>query len=144
MPQAGRLLLYREPRLPGVRIDSGVVEGGDVSIYYDPMIAKVVATGETRECATARLIAALRDYPILGIRTNVPLLLRILEHPRFQAGDIDTGFLDGEGAALAEAPDIETPPWVRAALAAGDESAIDNQPSAMNWDPWRQLRDWRG
>jgi acetyl-CoA carboxylase biotin carboxylase subunit len=144
MPQAGRLLLYREPRLPGVRIDSGVVEGGDVSIYYDPMIAKVIATGETRESATARLIAALRDYPILGIRTNVPLLLRILEHPRFQAGDIDTGFLDGEGAALAEAPDIETPPWVRAALAAGDESAIDNQPSAMNWDPWRQLRDWRG
>ena len=144
MPQAGRLLLYREPRLPGVRIDSGVVEGGDVSIYYDPMIAKVVATGETRECATARLIAALRDYPILGIRTNVPLLLRILEHPRFQTGEIDTGFLDGEGAALAEAPDIETPPWVRAALAAGDESAIDDQPSAMNWDPWRQLRDWRG
>jgi len=141
------LLLYREPRLPGVRIDSGVVEGSDVSIYYDPMIAKVIATGETRERATARLIAALRDYPILGIRTNIPLLLRILEHPRFQAGEIDTGFLDGDGAALAEAPDIdniETPPWVRAALAAADESAISNQQSAMNWDPWRQLRDWRG
>ena len=51
LPQAGRLLLYREPRLPGVRVDAGVVEGGEVSVHYDPMLAKVIASGETREIA---------------------------------------------------------------------------------------------
>src|ERR1019366_9485074 len=89
----------------------------------------VVATGETRECATARLIAALRDYPILGIRTNIPLLLRILEHPRFQAGDIDTGFLDGEGSALTDTPEIGTPAWVSAAIAEADRSPVASHQS---------------
>ena len=88
LPQAGRLLLYREPQVPGVRIDAGVAEGTDVSVYYDPMLAKVIASGESRDVALARLAAALRDYPILGIRTNIPFLLRILDHPRFRAGDI--------------------------------------------------------
>ena len=71
LPQAGPLLLYREPRLPGVRVDSGVAEGGEVSIYYDPMIAKVIATAETRDLAIARLAAALRAFPVLGVRTNI-------------------------------------------------------------------------
>src|SRR5439155_452940 len=114
VPQAGSLLLYREPQMPGVRVDAGVAEGGEVTIHYDPMIAKVIATHETRALALARLTAALRAYPILGIRTNIPFLLSILEHPRFRAGEVDTGFLDGEGAGLVEAADIEMPPFVRA------------------------------
>src|SRR6185295_16390290 len=105
LPQAGRLERYREPRRPGVRIDSGVIEGGEVSVYYDPMIAKVIATAETRGLAIARLTAALRAFPVLGVRTNVPFLLRVLDHPRFRSGEIDTGFLDREGMALASAPD---------------------------------------
>src|SRR5439155_22450697 len=91
LPQAGRLLLYREPRLPGVRVDSGVTEGGEVSIYYDPMIAKVIATAETRDLPLARLTAALRAFPVLGLRTNIPFLPRVLEHPRFRKGAVDTG-----------------------------------------------------
>jgi acetyl-CoA carboxylase biotin carboxylase subunit len=144
MPQAGTLLLYREPHQPGVRIDSGVVEGGDVSIYYDPMIAKVIATGETRELAAADLIAALRDYPILGIRTNIPLLLRILEHPRFQAGDIDTAFLDRDGASLADAPEMDMPPWVSAVLAAAGVASPQSPAPSPQSDPWQTLRGWRG
>ena len=149
MPQAGRLLLYREPRLPGVRIDSGVVEGGEVSVHYDPMLAKVIATGETRERATARLIAALRDYPILGIRTNIPLLLRILEHPRFQAGDIDTGFLDGDGAALAPGRD-RTPrragprAWRRRRSARQPSDAPAGSGPIRPTGSLAPLRDWRG
>jgi acetyl-CoA carboxylase biotin carboxylase subunit len=147
VPQAGPLLLYREPPRPGLRIDSGVVEGGEVSVYYDPMIAKVIASGETREIAIARLVAGLRDFPVLGLRTNIPFLLRILEHPRFRAGTVDTGFLDSEGAALADAPEMEIPPFVQAAMAAhveiATQSAIRNPQSAMNWDPWTRLREWR-
>ena len=61
---------------------------------------KLIASGETREAARARALAALRNYPILGIRTNIPLLIELLEHPRFVAGDMDTGFLDAEGDAI--------------------------------------------
>src|SRR5439155_13929952 len=79
LPQAGRLERYREPQRPGVRVDSGVAEGGEVSIYYDPLIAKVIATAETRDLATARLVAALREFAIEGIRTNIAFLVRVLE-----------------------------------------------------------------
>jgi acetyl-CoA/propionyl-CoA carboxylase biotin carboxyl carrier protein len=146
LPQAGRLLLYREPRLPGVRIDSGVVEGADVSIHYDPMIAKVIALAETRSLAIGRLAAALRAFPILGIQTNVAFLLRIVDHPAFRDGTVDTGFLDREGAALAAVDLDAVPDFVRAAAAAAerdvaapDRSAIPNPQSATtSWDPWQR------
>ena len=99
LPQAGPLLLYREPRLPGVRVDSGVVEGGEVSVHYDPMIAKVIATAETRALAIARLAAALREFTILGVRTNCRSCSRSSSLPASATAAIDTGFLDREGAA---------------------------------------------
>jgi len=160
VPQAGLLLLYREPMMPGIRVDAGVAQGSIVTVHYDPMIAKVIATAETRDLAIARLTSALRAYPILGIRTNIPFLLRILDHPRFRAGEIDTGFLDGEGASIADAPDIDVPPFVSAALEAarlsavdGREAVVDKEPSispsrdtaatTTTWDPWARLREWR-
>jgi acetyl-CoA carboxylase biotin carboxylase subunit len=147
IPQAGRILLYREPRLPGVRIDAGIAEGSEVSVHYDPMLAKVIATAETRDLAIARLTSALRHYPILGIRTNVPFLLRILEHPRFRNASIHTGFLDAEGAALAERTAGAVPDDVQAALDAHDESpaaaGASQASSASAWDPWQQLKGWR-
>ncbi len=107
-----------------------------MSVYYDPMLAKVIAAGETRQAAIVRLTAALRAYPILGIHTNIPFLLRILEHPRFAAGTTDIGFLDAEGKALAEMPEegAVLPPPVAAAGAL----------TATAWDPWQQIREWRG
>jgi acetyl-CoA carboxylase biotin carboxylase subunit len=146
LPQAGPLLLYREPRLPGVRIDSGVVEGGEISVYYDPLISKVIASGETRDLAIARLVAALRSYPILGVRTNIPFLLQILEHSRFRSGDIDTSFLDAETPALVDAEQVEMPDFIRAAfdvVAEPHESRIPNPESRPAADPWRTLKGWR-
>ncbi len=147
LPQAGRVLLYREPRLPGIRIDSGIVEGGDVPIYYDPMIAKVIATAEDRGRAIARLAAALRAFPILGLRTNIPFVLRILEHPRFVAGTMDTAFLDREGASLAEAAGA-VPAHVIAAVHATSENGSDvtssasPEPQGPGRDPWQTLQGW--
>jgi acetyl-CoA carboxylase biotin carboxylase subunit len=147
LPQAGRVLLYREPRAPGVRIDAGIAEGTEVSVHYDPLLAKVIASAETRDLARVRLVAALRDFPILGIGTNIPFLLRILEHPRFCAGDVDTTFLDTEGSSLTEPLSLEPPAFVLRAMASADGSPdvptghlAEPRPS---WDPWRQLRDWR-
>jgi 3-methylcrotonyl-CoA carboxylase alpha subunit len=145
LPQAGPLLLYREPRLPGVRVDAGVAEGGEVPVHYDPMVAKVIAVGEHREAAIARLVAALRDYPILGVRTNIAFLIRVLEHPRFLAGDVDTAFLDREGSALADVPD-RLPPFLFEALGQIDIS-VGSGPEARSpepeGDPWSTLRGWR-
>ena len=144
LPQAGRLLLYREPHIPGVRIDSGVREGDEISVHYDPLIAKVIAHAETRDLAIARLVAALRAFPVLGIVTNIPFLIRVLEHPRFQSGEIHTGFLDHEGAALADAGNEPMPPFVAAAMAAASATPVaDHGPAAADWDPWRRLAGWR-
>ena len=152
LPQAGRVLLYREPRLPGVRVDSGIREGDDIPIDYDPMIAKVVAVAETRELAIARLTAALRAFPILGVRTNVAFLLTILGDDRFRAGGVDTAFLDREAAGFAGPQEGDLLPFVRAAFertaegaaahdgtSAGPTSAAAVAPA----DPWQQLRGWR-
>jgi acetyl-CoA carboxylase biotin carboxylase subunit len=141
LPQAGRLLLYREPRLPGVRIDSGVREGSEVPIHYDPIMAKVIAVAETRALAIVRLTAALRAFPILGVRTNVPFLLRVLEHDRFEAGRMDTGFLDRECASLAGRGE-EMPAFVRDVALAGARGREPSGPTFANrtspapWDPW--------
>jgi acetyl-CoA carboxylase biotin carboxylase subunit len=141
LPQAGPLLLYREPRVPGVRIDSGVAEGGEVSIYYDPLIAKVIAAAETRDLTIAKLSSALRDFPILGVRTNIPFLLRILQHPRFGGGAIDTSFLDRHAATLGESSET-IPEFVRAAAHShqsagiGRHAAAADRNSRAEWDPW--------
>ena len=94
LPQAGTLRLYREPAGPGIRIDSGVEEGTDVPVQYDPMLAKLIASGDTRTAAIARASAALRRFPILGVRTNVAWLIRTLNHPEFLAGRLHTAFVD--------------------------------------------------
>jgi len=151
LPQAGRLLLYREPRMPGIRIDSGVEEGSDVPVHYDPLLAKVIATAATRDEATTRLICALRAFPILGVQTNIPFLLRILEHPRFRSGEIDTGFLDNEGASIADTAPPQVPAAVRATIDAAatahgprptshEPRGTDHKPRQ---DPWEVLASWR-
>jgi 3-methylcrotonyl-CoA carboxylase alpha subunit len=110
LPQAGRLTRYREPQRPGIRVDAGVADGSDISVYYDPMIAKVIATAETRPLAIARLTTALREFEIAGVRTNRLFLIRILESDAFRDGAIDTAFLDRESAAIATAmPDEPSP-----------------------------------
>ena len=133
LPQAGRLAVYREPRWPGVRVDSGAAEGAEVSIHYDPMIAKVFATAETRDLAIAKLAAALREFTIGGIRTNIAFLVGVLESPAFRRGEVDTAFLDREGAALAPETPAITPQF-----AINPHSAINQQSSIGNqqFDPW--------
>jgi len=147
LPQAGSLLLYREPTMPGIRIDSGVTEGSDVAVHYDPLLVKLIASAETREAARARALAAIRNYPILGIRTNIPLLIELLEHPRFVSGDIDTGFLDAEGdairARLSSAPTPEVVAVAAAARATGTASGTRAGAGRAGIDPWSSLRGTR-
>jgi acetyl/propionyl-CoA carboxylase alpha subunit len=111
-----------------VRVDAGVMEGGEVTVYYDPMIAKVIATAESRPLAISRLAAALRAFEIGGIRTNLSFLVRILELDEFRSGTIDTEFLDRESARLVHPSAVPSP-----------QSPIPN-PQSLNapaaFDPW--------
>jgi acetyl-CoA carboxylase biotin carboxylase subunit len=94
LPSLGRLLLLREPTGPGVRVDSGVRQGDEVTLHYDPMIAKLSVHAHDRAAAIARMSAALRGYPILGVTTNHEYLLAVLGTPAFGQGRLHTGFLD--------------------------------------------------
>ena len=148
LPQAGPLLLYRQPSMPGVRIDSGVIEGSEVGVHYDPLLAKLIAWGETRDVARTRAVAALRNFPILGIKTNIPMLVEVLEHPRFIEGSIDTRFLDTEAVALAERLSTEPPAEVLAVAAAARSSRTSapiSGPGSVraDLDPWTSLRGTR-
>ncbi|XP_028655789.1 propionyl-CoA carboxylase alpha chain, mitochondrial [Erpetoichthys calabaricus] len=94
LPSIGRLSQYIEPlNLTNVRVDSGIKEGSDISIYYDPMISKLVTYGSTRAEALQRMVEALDSYVIRGVTHNISLLRDILIHPRFVKGDISTKFL---------------------------------------------------
>ncbi|XP_024153455.1 propionyl-CoA carboxylase alpha chain, mitochondrial isoform X2 [Oryzias melastigma] len=94
LPSIGRLSQYQEPLdLSNVRVDSGIEEGSDISIYYDPMISKLVTFGATRAEALARMEESLDRYVIRGVTHNIPLLREIITHPLFISGDISTNFL---------------------------------------------------
>ncbi|HTL45486.1 MAG TPA: acetyl-CoA carboxylase biotin carboxylase subunit [Vicinamibacterales bacterium] len=142
LPQAGPLLLYREPSGPGIRVDSGVEEGKDVGVYYDPMLAKLVAWGETREAAIERSIQALERFPVLGVRTNIEFLGRTLSHAAFRAGDTHTGFIDEHLEELLERAAAADAVFAAAAAAAGERSPAGAGPAAVIPDPWMTLTNW--
>ncbi len=93
IPNPGRIESLRVPGGPGVRDDSGVYEGFEVPMFYDPLISKLVVHAETREAAIARMLRAVSEYRITGIKTTLPFFDRALRHPKFIEGDYDTGFV---------------------------------------------------
>ena len=138
LPQAGRLTRYREPQRPGIRVDAGIADGSEVSVYYDPMIAKVIATAETRSLAVARLTTALREFEIAGVRTNRLFLVRILESDAFRNGAIDTAYLDRDGAALT-ALAVEDARIASSHSQPADPQSTNPQPvirDPQSYDPW--------
>ena len=156
MPSLGPLLLLREPSGPGVRVDTGVRQGDEVSLYYDPMIAKLSVHAPDRPAAIARMAAALRDYPILGVTTNHEYLLAVLAAPAFAEGRLHTGFLDehlphwrsgravdAEVALLATAA-AETGGRARGVATSmpGGAIAADGEPVAAA-SPWDRLGRFR-
>jgi propionyl-CoA carboxylase alpha chain len=128
LPSTGRLTRYRPPQegsVDGVTVrnDTGVYEGGEISLYYDPMIAKLVTHAPTRSAAIAAQSDALDSFVVDGIRHNIPFLAALMAHPRWQAGKLSTGFIAEEfpGGFHAHPPEGE-PAHVLAAVAA----AIDH------------------
>jgi acetyl-CoA carboxylase biotin carboxylase subunit len=94
LPCSGKVLFLKEPQGPGVRHDSGIYSGCDVPIYYDPILAKLIVWAEERDLAGQRMVNALDDYVILGIKTSIDFLKEVIRHPQFRAGNISTDFIN--------------------------------------------------
>ena len=118
MPQTGPVLSWQPASGDGVRIDHGLVEGYEVGSHYDPMLAKIIAVGDSREDARRRLIRAVEDTVLMGVRDNRPFLAAILRHPVFARGEATTAFIGedfADDASMAgEAPSSQL--WALAAL----------------------------
>ena len=93
LPDIGKLLVYKTPSGPGVRVDDGFEEGMDIPIYYDPMIAKLVVHGKNRTEAIEKMLRAINDYTIIGVETTLDFCTFVLKHKAFTSGDFDTGFI---------------------------------------------------
>ncbi|HTW32323.1 MAG TPA: acetyl-CoA carboxylase biotin carboxylase subunit [Candidatus Sulfotelmatobacter sp.] len=131
-PSPGRITLLLAPSGPGIRRDSGMYEGWNVPMDYDPLLAKLIGYGTDRDQAISRLTRALNEYFVGGIKTNISLFRRILKHPDFRAAKIDTGFLDRllkeKSPELVAGPD--SPPAEIAAIAAGMFTVLGSAASA--------------
>jgi acetyl-CoA carboxylase biotin carboxylase subunit len=124
-PSPGQITLLLLPSGPGIRLDSGMYEGWTVPIDYDPLLAKLVGYGTDREQATWRLTRALHEYFVGGIKTNISLFKRILNDPEFQAGKLDTGYLDRLLARPGEDKSRDSKAAEVAAIAAGVFAVLD-------------------
>ena len=144
LPSTGKLHALRLPQGEGLRIDSGVIEGGEVTPFYDPMIAKIIAHGPDREMALDRLGLALESTIVAGPKTNTRFLKALIDHPDFRAEKLDTGLIDRNLAALGiVAPEIdpETVAVGALALAAREKERLEAVATARSgWpsDPWSE------
>src|SRR5207245_7959708 len=128
VPSVGRLIGYRPPSGPGVRVDSGVEEDASISVYYDPMIAKLIVHAADRQLGLDRMARALREFLVLGVRTSIPLHRWLLAQPDVRSGQVDTGWLEREwranGADALREENLETAAIAAALLVDGRRSAV--------------------
>jgi propionyl-CoA carboxylase alpha chain len=144
LPSTGTLRSYQEPAGPGIRVDSGVYEGAEISVFYDPMISKLLSYGKDRKQAIARMLRALSEYRISGVATNIEFHKDILVHPEFVAGNLSTHFID-EYYKPGEEPksEIEEAAAVAAALSEHEaRNKLTLSPLKKNiTSPWKT--SWR-
>jgi len=143
LPETGRIGLLRAPRTgEDVRLETGVREGDEVSVFYDPMIAKLVAWGADRPEAARRMQSALAQTAILGVKTNLAFLERVVRHPAFLAGETDTAFIERHREALLP-PAGEVP--VEAVVACAVRVFLDELEAirARPASPWNDTTGWR-
>lgn len=142
LPCTGTLSVFEPPVGPGIRVDSGVAEGSQITVHYDPMLAKLIAFGRDREEARRRLVWALGHFPVLGLRHNLPFLKAVLEHPEFVAGHTHTHFLQEHPIAPgpAEVPKaglVALAHWLR------QEKPAAVAPGAQATTLFDELGPWR-
>lgn len=147
LPSAGKILYLREPLGPGVRFDSGITIGSEVPIFYDPILAKLIVWGQNREEARRRMIQALRSTVILGVKTSIGFLIKVLEHPEWIAGNTFTNFLENHFSEGYSADELNLEFALAAALIHQERLKIPtlktfSQKSNTIPTPWETLGKW--
>jgi len=145
MPSIGALLHYSEPVGPGIRVDSGVCEGDEITIDYDPIMAKLIVHAPDRETAIRKMIDALNNYKLLGVKTSKRFMIDVLNHPEFIAGNTYTNFIEKHMADRQ----LDRGEYENIAVAlASAAAASSNGPvsfeggSAAAPTPWNSIGDW--
>jgi len=136
LPSPGTLHYIKAPTGPGIRDDSSIYSGYEVTPYYDPMLSKLITWGETREDAVKKMVSALREYVVLGVKTNIGFLIRVMNEEEFNKAEIDTGYIERHPELLKnESPDID-PALIAAAVTmehAVPETNNGTGKAASNW-----------
>ena len=144
-PSPGPVLLHREPTGPGIRNDSGIYEGFEVPMEYDPILSKLITMAATREAARERMIRALESYVILGIRTIIPFLIDILSSAEFAKGNTYTDFIDRHFKNWSQSKEDED--VARIAYVVEEMTYLDKKSVKVKergWPtPWETLGEWR-
>lgn len=150
LPDTGRLVAYRPPHGNGVRVDDGFEEGMEIPVFYDPMIAKLICHGATREEAIARMIRAIEEYRITGVETTLGFCKFVMQHEAFTSGNFDTHFVEKHFDPACLPHNDRTEAMLAAALAVmqlnGDSAssgaiAISHGSPQQKWKRNRQMRD---
>jgi acetyl-CoA carboxylase biotin carboxylase subunit len=147
MPRTGKVLLFEAPGGPGVRVDTGITTGAEISLYYDPLIAKLSTWAEDRESARHRMLQALRETTLLGVGSNLSYLHAILAHPQFAQGHTHTGFLEQHfkdwkqevGSSSEESASIAAAATILARGGGGASSGAHAAAEPAIAGPWSRL-----
>ncbi len=153
LPSIGKVEFLQNPDGPGVRVDSGVTSGDEISLYYDPMIAKLIVHGENRLQAIERMLRALEEYRVFGVKTTIPFCTWVMRNDRFRSGDFDTHFVPNEFLPRLDelSSDLTEDEKIAAAAAMaffqenGQAAPVSQAVQAANHRPasaWR-LRGWK-
>jgi acetyl-CoA carboxylase biotin carboxylase subunit len=151
MPSTGKLLQYIEPRGPGIRVDSGFTVGDEVTHFYDPLLAKLIVHAENREAAIQRMQAALKDFIVHGVATNIDFLQAVFSHPDFHNGEVTTQWVETNlqsdsslSTRQAQAPALHI---IAAALAdltiVNRKSSVENRNEPDPYSPWKNPSGFR-
>ena len=146
LPSFGKILYVKEPNGPGIRNDSGIYSGLDVTMHYDPILAKLITWGEDRESVRKKMVAALSNYVILGIRTQIEFLKDVMEHPEFIAGRTQTDFIPKNMSDWKEKKKEKK--FLNQALIAAAIGSFNKAPGRTRvikestFDPWLGLGKW--
>lgn len=144
LPDIGKLIVYKTPSGPGVRVDDSFEQGMDIPIYYDPMIAKLVVHGKDRTEAIAKMIRAIDDYKIVGVETTLDFCKFVLKHQAFVSGKFDTGFIKNyftpEMLLVNERQMNETAALTSAAIFSKKQNATPPQVNEVKKSQWKMKR----
>jgi acetyl-CoA carboxylase biotin carboxylase subunit len=141
LPSTGKLLQFIEPRGPGIRVDAGFRAGDEVTHFYDPMLAKLIVHAENREAATQRMQAALREFIVHGVTTNIDFMQSLLAHEDFKNGQVTTRWVETKFGWQASEPTVEA--LVAAAVAElGQKSQVEGR-SVEAYSPWKVASGFR-